>query len=476
MHAIAQLLQALQAPASSALQQQDGGTAQKPGGLAKLFGAILQQARSPGAETMVPVDGVAADGWTEGEVVAQYATTALPEALPDSEDLGLASTVIAEAMLAPVTPPPPPNAEVVAKSEVGASAIHMAQGYPLPVITTPVPAVVSEAEVVTVPALAAAKTETAVPIAPAVSSPGTQTSEQPAQQAAVATQGSVPIKPASSKPLVTKGVSPVVVTQSPPMATATPVESVVSTVAVRGASPLQEAFVSALSQQAGDSLSKKSTGKLAAGVTQPEGPEAVVFAQKPQVTEPAKVLMQNLAPDIGKVAPAQHAEAPASPAVAERPPPAVVQIRDAGQFIVKSVRYLAGKHDEVVTVQLVPRSLGEMQIAVSAQRDGLEIVISAASQAARDTIEAQIAGLRESFARDGTEVTKVTVQAYTPSDAGPGQSGSGQSSTTGHAARHHSKFAGDAQESEGGSRASPEHHEEHAGNAEHVRIRSIQTI
>jgi len=167
--------------------------------------------------------------------------------------------------------------------------------------------------------------------------------------------------------------------------------------------------------------------------------------------------------EAAKVAQPPPVETPLAQPAPERAPAEVVQVRDAGQFIVKTVRYFGGRNDEVVTVKLVPRSLGEMQISVSNRGDGLEVVIRAASQVARDMIEAQISGLREALSRDGSEVTKVTVQTFTPGEQGPGHSGPGNSATSGHAARNSAKFTGESPEPETGQRASPEHSARHEG-------------
>jgi flagellar hook-length control protein FliK len=88
-----------------------------------------------------------------------------------------------------------------------------------------------------------------------------------------------------------------------------------------------------------------------------------------------------------------------------------VDVRDVGNVTVRSVRYLSGRTDDTVTVRLVPRSLGELQIAVRTGADGLDVVLTAASHAARDRLDGQIVGLRDALARDGIDVNRVTVQA-----------------------------------------------------------------
>jgi len=187
-------------------------------------------------------------------------------------------------------------------------------------------------------------------------------------------------------------------------------------------------------------------------------------AAKAQAVDPGKTLLPPAPAEAAKVAQPPPVETVLPQPAPERAPAEVVQVRDAGQFIVKTVRFLAGRHDEVVIVKLVPRSLGEMQISVSNRGDGLEIVITAASQVARDTLEAQISGLREALSRDGSEVVKVTVQTFTPGEQGPGQSGPGNSASSGHGARAAAKFTGESQEPESGPRASPNQSATHEGS------------
>ncbi len=148
----------------------------------------------------------------------------------------------------------------------------------------------------------------------------------------------------------------------------------------------------------------------------------------------------------------------------ERSPPEIVHVRDVGGFTVKSIRYLAGRNEETVTVRLVPRSLGELQISVRSTGQSLDLVMIVASHAARDAIEAQLSGLREMLARDGLDVAKVTVQTFTAGDQAPGHFASGHSAASGHAARTPTKFNGESFESEAGPRASPQGSAGHEGS------------
>lgn len=105
--------------------------------------------------------------------------------------------------------------------------------------------------------------------------------------------------------------------------------------------------------------------------------------------------------------------------------PESVSVRDVGDFTIRSVRYLSGRTEEAITVRLVPRSLGEMQVAVRSGGDGMEVVVTAATMAARDTIEVHLHGLRDALAREGVDVTRVSVQTFTTSNGGH-QAASGQ--------------------------------------------------
>lgn len=233
---------------------------------------------------------------------------------------------------------------------------------------------------------------------------------------------------------------------------------------LREPSTLHEMFARAVTKQHVQAAPKQGAAGGPAVTGTLELLEPLLAAAKAQAVEPGKALMPPVVAEAAKVAQPPPVDAVLAQAATERPPPEVVQVRDAGQFIVKTVRYLAGRHEEVVTVRLVPRSLGEMQIAVSTKGNSIEIVITAASQVARDTIEAQISGLREALARDGSDVAKVTVQTFTPGDQGPGHSGPGNSATSGHAARHATKFTGEPPEPETGPHASPKQPAMHEGS------------
>ncbi len=116
--------------------------------------------------------------------------------------------------------------------------------------------------------------------------------------------------------------------------------------------------------------------------------------------------------------------------------PQSVDVRDVGDFTVRSVRYLSGRTEETVTVRLVPRSLGELHVSIRTAAEGLEVVLTAAGSVARDRLEGQLVGLRDALAREGLDVTRVTVQTQPAFDlSGQMPSHQHQHSQTGHAPR-----------------------------------------
>ncbi len=118
--------------------------------------------------------------------------------------------------------------------------------------------------------------------------------------------------------------------------------------------------------------------------------------------------------------------------------PESVSVRETGDAVIRSVRYLSGKTDEVITVRLVPRSLGEMQVAVRTSAEGVDVVLTASTSAAREVLEGHVAGLRQAMGREGIELNRVTIQVFGQFDAGhqtaPGQHG--QQGQAGHSARY----------------------------------------
>lgn len=129
----------------------------------------------------------------------------------------------------------------------------------------------------------------------------------------------------------------------------------------------------------------------------------------------------------------QPAQTPGATSL-DLPQPEIVEVRQLGNFSLRTVRYLAGRSGEIVSVRLVPQSLGELQIAVRSSPEGLEVVLTASTHAARELLESRSLGLRDTLLGAGLEVSKVTVQTTAGGDLGPGQSGHGRLATSGRGA------------------------------------------
>lgn len=78
-------------------------------------------------------------------------------------------------------------------------------------------------------------------------------------------------------------------------------------------------------------------------------------------------------------------------ATRELPPqPEAPTIRTVGDFTIRSVKHLLGSQEESIQIRLVPRSLGELHIAVKTIGNSIEIVVSAANALVRDVLESQL--------------------------------------------------------------------------------------
>ena len=102
---------------------------------------------------------------------------------------------------------------------------------------------------------------------------------------------------------------------------------------------------------------------------------------------------------------------PQAPELPPRPAPA-----DLTQFAVKSVRYLAGRGEETMTVRLVPESLGELRLVVKSGEHSLDVQLSAANASVRDSLEQQLPALREALARDAGDARQVNITINTGTD------------------------------------------------------------
>ncbi len=141
----------------------------------------------------------------------------------------------------------------------------------------------------------------------------------------------------------------------------------------------------------------------------PVTPASSIVEASPVTTTARVETMPGLASLTAPTAPAESSvEAPAS----MRP-----TLQTLGDFAVKSVRYINTQGGETITVRLVPESLGELRVVVKSGSDGLEIELSSRNQVVRETLDRQLPALQEAFARDGTDVARITVSAPSAFDA-----------------------------------------------------------
>ncbi len=108
-----------------------------------------------------------------------------------------------------------------------------------------------------------------------------------------------------------------------------------------------------------------------------------------------------------------------------KPVPATPQgLRDA---TIRSVRYLVGHGEQSLRVRLVPASLGELHVTVTTSDDGgLNVHLTSAHHAVRETLDGQLSGLRDALARDGIDVGRITVSPHMGTDTGSTPSGDRQ--------------------------------------------------
>lgn len=139
--------------------------------------------------------------------------------------------------------------------------------------------------------------------------------------------------------------------------------------------------------------------------------------------------------------------------------PRSVSVREVGDVVVRSVHFLSGRTEDVVTVRLVPQSLGELRIAVHSGERGMEVVLTAANNAARDALEHNLVGLREALGREGMNVERVSVQVFAPFDAG-------HQPASGHQSQQHGGASQSARQPNTAYRESSDSPPQHQGNNE----------
>ncbi len=150
-----------------------------------------------------------------------------------------------------------------------------------------------------------------------------------------------------------------------------------------------------------------------------ETPPEPVKAESPPATisdrvRPSVADKKAAAPDAqtaAGIAPVQDASVSGTSTVAASAGPAREQATLAilDQVALRGVRYLVSQQEKTVSIHLVPPSLGELRIEVTAAQDGMHVRLMSSNPAVRETLEGQLAGLQESLARNGIEVAKVSV-------------------------------------------------------------------
>lgn len=117
---------------------------------------------------------------------------------------------------------------------------------------------------------------------------------------------------------------------------------------------------------------------------------------------------------------------------APRHAPETAAPRPIAETVVHGVRYALLDGGRTVTIRLVPSTLGELRVDVSATPQGnVSIHLTATTDMARDAIQTHLVGIREALSAQGLDVARVTVAQ----DALSGQSP--------HQGHPHGAFRGD---------------------------------
>jgi flagellar hook-length control protein FliK len=87
-----------------------------------------------------------------------------------------------------------------------------------------------------------------------------------------------------------------------------------------------------------------------------------------------------------------------------------------GDFVVRQVRFSSaeGGGEHTFTVQLVPKSLGHVQLEVTTGQQGVSVHLITANPAAKEALEGQMSVLRDTLNKNGYEVNRLQVTSGQP--------------------------------------------------------------
>lgn len=100
--------------------------------------------------------------------------------------------------------------------------------------------------------------------------------------------------------------------------------------------------------------------------------------------------------------------------------PAPTTLDNAAQRTAQSVRMMVQQGTTTMRIKLVPAHLGEIHIVVESGAGGVKVDVASASHVVRESLETHLPMLREQLARDGLDVTRITVGAEAASSQGSG--------------------------------------------------------
>lgn len=124
---------------------------------------------------------------------------------------------------------------------------------------------------------------------------------------------------------------------------------------------------------------------------------------------------------------------------AEKADVPVTTVRNVGEVTIRSIRHLVGSSEESVRIRLVPRSLGELNISVTTNGDGVDVVVLSSSKMVSDVLEEQMSGLKNILQKEGVEVSSMKVQTGSKFDMGSFLSNSHSRSQEGNSSAGHAR-------------------------------------